>query len=155
MGRRGRTVGADGPQRYVVRVRIPSPWVKEVAAEFVERYTRIVADTVRELLGAEAAPQVWVEVHGVREGTLGLDGQVMGAEAIAQLFTGSWRESVRGRGPVPGPEPGTVHCPVCSMVVRLHDSAIILEHEGNLYGYCSKHCRRAHAEELGVPVPAA
>ncbi|MDT0301791.1 hypothetical protein [Streptomonospora wellingtoniae] len=148
------TVDADWPRRYAVRVRIPSPWVKEVAGEFVERYNRIVATTVRDVLGAGDEPQVWVEVHGVREGTLGLDGRVMGAEAISQLFTGTWRESVAGRGPVAGPEPGTVHCPVCSMVVTLDDSAITLEYAGDVYGYCSKHCRRAHAEELGVAVPA-
>ncbi|GAA4935027.1 hypothetical protein GCM10023224_14620 [Streptomonospora halophila] len=147
-------VGADWPQRYAVRVRLPSPWVKEAAGEFVERYNRIVANTVRNVRGPGAEPQVWVEVHGVREGTLGLDGQVMGSEAITRLFTGSWRESVEGRGPVPGPEPGTVHCPVCSMVVKLDGSAITLDHEGDVYGYCSKHCRKAHAEELGVPVPA-
>ncbi|MUL41408.1 hypothetical protein FZ103_09495 [Streptomonospora sp. PA3] len=149
-----RAVGADWPQRYVVRVRVPAPWVKPVAEEFVDRYTRITAATVREVLGEGADPQVWVEVHGVREGTLGLDGTVMGAEAIGELFTGAWRESVRGQGPVPGPEPGTVHCPVCSMVVSLGDAAITLEHEGDVYGYCSKHCRTAHAAELGVPVPA-
>ncbi|GAB3443037.1 hypothetical protein GCM10027570_10760 [Streptomonospora sediminis] len=149
-----RTVGADWPQRYVVRVRIPSPWVKEVAEEFIKRYHRIVARTVRESRGADTEPQIWVEVHGVREGSLGLDGQPMGSEAITRLFTGAWRESVDGSGPVPGPEPGTVHCPVCSMVVRLDESAITLDHGGDVYAYCAKHCRRAHAEELGVAVPA-
>ncbi|WP_106399776.1 hypothetical protein [Actinocorallia populi] len=149
-----RAVGVDWPRRYVVRARIPAPWVKQVAGELIERYDRIVAGTVREVLGLDAEPQVWVEVHGVREGALGLDGRAMGAEAIGRLFTGSWRESVRGEGPVPGPEPDTVHCPVCSMVVKLDDSAITLVHEGDVYGYCTKHCRRAHAAELGVPLPA-
>ncbi|QVQ50307.1 hypothetical protein J4H86_15265 [Spiractinospora alimapuensis] len=146
-----RTVSGHDNARYVARVSVPAPWVKPVREEMVQRFTRIIREAAREA-DADADPRIWVEIRGVRDGSWGMDGQTLSTPEIERLVTQRRREEVRGRVPVPGPRPATVHDPICDMVVELDDAAITLVHAGETYGYCTKACRARHAEELGAAI---
>ncbi|GAB3702356.1 hypothetical protein [Nocardiopsis oceani] len=143
-----RAVGRQNT-RYVARVSVPAPWVKQVREEVVQRFTRIILDAAKEA-APDDRPRIWVEVRGVRDGSWGMDGQTLSTPEIARLVTQRRRAEVRGRGPVPGPRLGTVHDPVCDMVVEMGEAAITLVHDGEVYGYCTKGCRKLHAQELGT-----
>ena len=77
----GRAVSPDEPPRYVVRVSVPSGWLREMSQEVISRVTRVLAsiDANPERLYDE--PVAWVHVHGIPDGGCGVFGQAMRSTA--------------------------------------------------------------------------
>lgn len=73
----GRTIGRDGPPRYVVRVSVPQGWLPEMSQEVISRITRILADADDDPDRVYNEPVAWVHVQGIPEGGCGVFGQVM------------------------------------------------------------------------------
>ncbi len=54
----------------------------------------------------------------------------------------------------PSANVGLVEDPICGMLVDPHLTAHWLEHDGTTWHYCNARCRRIHARQLGVDLPA-
>ncbi|MDA0567877.1 hypothetical protein LG943_26675 [Streptomonospora sp. S1-112] len=166
------------PPRYLVRITVPASWRKEMSGPVVEIVTGVLAETER-LAGRDPErvrrePHATVLVDGIGEGGIGVGGRVMGSMDLMEFVSRPYRDTTAAR-PAPGgapgeapeppggaapeesraapsPRPRTLVDPVCGMSVELDDSALTLVHDGVLYGFCHGLCRRAFAEEHGVPL---
>lgn len=90
-------------------------------------------------------------VDGISEGGIGIHGRAMGSLDLTELVSRPYRDGETAR-PAPAPPQGTLIDPICGMSVDLDGSALTLVHEGTLYGFWHGLCRRAFADEHGVPL---
>jgi phenylpyruvate tautomerase PptA (4-oxalocrotonate tautomerase family) len=76
----GRAIGAD-ERRYVVRVSVPSGWLREMRQEVISRVTRVLAsfDAIPDRVYDE--PVAWVYVEGIPDGSCGVFGKAMRSAA--------------------------------------------------------------------------
>lgn len=143
------------PPRYLVRVTVPASWRKEVSGPTVEIITGVLAETERsagrdpERVTRE--PHAVILVEGISEGGIGIHGKAMGSLDLMELVSRPYRGRATAR-PAPNPPQGKLIDPVCGMSVDLDESTLTLVHEGTLYGFCHGLCRRAFADEHGVPL---
>lgn len=145
------------PPRYLVRVSAPAAWRKEMSAHAIDRLTQALAETEAEA-GRDPGrlrtePHALVQVVGIAEGSLGLQGRPMGSLDLLQHLTAPHRDDIADM-PTDGLPPGTVIDPVCGMTVDLNTTDLTLEHDGTRYGFCNGQCRRIFADEHGVQVTA-
>ncbi|MBO8192038.1 hypothetical protein ITI46_10210 [Streptomyces oryzae] len=153
-GRAGRADPAD-PPRYLVRVTVPASWRKEVSTHMVRIITDVLAETERSAgrdpERVRREPHAVILVDGISEGSVGIHGRAMSSLDLTELVSREYRDATAGR-PAPSPSPHTLIDPVCGMSVELEDSTLTLVHEGVMYGFCHGLCRRAFADEHGLPL---
>ncbi|MBC9725894.1 YHS domain protein [Streptomyces sp. TRM68367] len=154
LGQRPAADPAD-PPRYLVRVTVPASWRREMCDYTVEIITGVLAETERaagrdpERMRRE--PHAVILVDGISEGGIGIHGRAMGSLDLTELVSRPYRDNATAR-PVPDSPQGGLIDPVCGMRVDLDDSTLTLVHDGVLYGFCHGLCRRAFADEHGVPL---
>ena len=153
----GQRPAADSvdPPRYLVRVTVPASWRKEISGPAVAIITGVLAETER---GAGRDPErvtrephAVILVEGISEGGIGIHGKAMGSLDLIELASRPYRRNATAR-PTPNTPQGKLIDPICGMSVDLQDSTLTLVHEGTLYGFCHGLCRRAFADEHGVPL---
>ncbi|WP_043613918.1 hypothetical protein [Nonomuraea candida] len=161
LGRRPAADPAD-PPRYLVRVTVPASWRKEMCEYAVTIVTDALAETERaagrdpERLRRE--PHAVVLLDGVAEGGIGFFGKVMSSMDLTEFVSRDYRD--REPDPVTrtraheqrAQEREQLIDPICGMGVELDDSTLTLVHNGTLYGFCHGLCRRAFADEHGLPL---
>jgi YHS domain-containing protein len=98
---------------------------------------------------------LWVNVVGIADGSIGMDGKPSTADEVVGHMTAEYRAQTDAGG-TESPElaEGVVIDPMCGMHVRLGLGAMTLEHDGRTMGFCASACRAAYAREHGLPVPA-
>ena len=132
-------VAADGVPRYVVRAHVPGPWRKSMAQSLVEHVTEAVAEIEDDPRRPYREPVVQVQVVGVAEGSLGVLGRSVDSDGIVELMNEPYREDYeQGRAVVD---------PLCGVYVVLDESAVTLERDGVLHGFCCAGCRDAFIEK--------
>lgn len=89
---------------------------------------------------------IWVNVIGVRDRSIGLDGRPSTADDVLMYMTEEHRASAAA---VDLPE-GIVADPICGMHVELGPDALTLDHDGEVVGFCSKGCRSSYARHHGL-----
>ncbi|WP_419992565.1 hypothetical protein [Streptomyces boninensis] len=146
---------AAAPPRYLVRVTVPAAWRKDMSGYAVETITEALAATER-AAGRDPdrvrrEPHATVLVDGVSEGGVGLMGRVMSTMDLTEFVSRPYRDATAA-DPAPSAPEGSLIDPICGMRVALDDSALTLVHDGVLYGFCHGLCRRAFADEHGVPL---
>jgi YHS domain-containing protein len=146
----GRPVDPAEPPRYVVRVSVPGSWRKDMSAEVISRFTRVLAEADADPQRLYQEPHVWVHVVGVPEGSCGAFGRAMRSTDIVKLITKPYREAPKGNFPIRERAPGTAIDPICGMAVPLTNTAITLELGGTTYAFCSPGCRAVFAEEQRI-----
>jgi YHS domain-containing protein len=153
----GQRLAADpaDPPRYLVRITVPASWRKEMSGPAVEIVTGVLAETERaagrDPERVRSEPHAVILVDGISEGGIGIHGRAMGSLDLMELVSRQYRDNAAAR-PAPNPPRGKLTDPVCGMSVDLDDSTLTLVHEGTLHGFCSGLCRRAFADEHGVPL---
>ncbi|RFU86066.1 YHS domain protein [Streptomyces triticagri] len=153
LGQRPTADPAD-PPRYLVRVTVPASWRKEMSGYTVEIVTSVLAETEqdagRDPERVRREPHAVILVDGITEGGVGIHGKAMGSMDLTELISRPYRDKAAVHPSKP-PQ-GTLIDPICGMSVVLDDSTLTLVHEGALYGFCHGLCRRAFADEHGVPL---
>ena len=136
----------DPAPRYLVRVTMPGAWhSKEMGAHLIPQVTRVLAEFDPEPERLYSEPRAWVQLIGLREGSLGAFGRPMSVTDITNLITKAYRES---DGPAAEAPPGMAIDPICGMSVEVAGAQITLEHEGTTYAFCSAVCKKVYAQEL-------
>src|SRR5690606_32165631 len=95
---------------------------------------------------------LWINLAGVVDGGIGLDGKQATADDVLAVLTEEFRAG-HDAGEVDLPD-GVVVDPMCGMRVKLDTTAITLAHDGATLGFCARGCRDAYARRQGIPVPA-
>ncbi|MBX6383435.1 MAG: hypothetical protein IRZ07_10760 [Microbispora sp.] len=133
----GKPFDASQDPCYVVNV-IVGLWGKEMSEHLVSRITA-------ELAEAEGRPEpnVVVNVISLPEGGYGMRGRVWRSPDFLALI-----EEAK-TGPVTGTPDGMIVDPVCGATVPLEE-AVILERDGQTYGFCCTHCRGHFVKRLNA-----
>jgi YHS domain-containing protein len=149
---RGWTTG-DGilpeqaPPPFIVTITVPEAWREEMSRHGIG----VVRAALRRLDNRRGISReggdVWINVIGVADGSIGLNGKVTTAAGVVNYMTEEYRATPRV--PVEVPD-GVVIDPICGMQVRLGPRAITLDHDGTTVGFCATGCRDAYAENEGL-----
>jgi YHS domain-containing protein len=134
-------IGAAIP--FVVTISVPEAWREEL--------TRHAMGAVRVALirhvppGLLADDTTWINVVGVMDGSIGMNGRPTTSTDIVRHLT-------QGIQPpeAAGLPDGVVIDPVCGMQVHLGRSAITLESDGRTIGFCATGCRRVYAQDHDI-----
>lgn len=139
-------VPADQLPPYGVTITVPDAWRREVSSHAIGavRTALLAHDPPREV--GRQGGDLWINVVGVRDGSIGLDGQVSTADDVVMYMTEEQR-SQADRAELPD---GVLADPICGMHVRLGPDAITLDHDGETLGFCSKGCRSAFVKHEGL-----
>lgn len=131
---------------------VPEAWRSEMSRTAIGAVRRGVRRLDRTHDWRRAAGSLWVNVVGILDGSIGMDGKPSTADEVVGQMT----EEFRARFDPDDADvaEGVVIDPMCGMHVRLGRDAIVLEHDGRTIGFCAAACRTAYAREHGLPVPA-
>lgn len=130
---------------------VPEAWRGEMSRTAIGVVRRGVHRLDRAHDWQRATGSLWVNVVGVLDGSIGMDGKAGTADDIVAHMTAEFR--ARFDPDDADVAEGVVIDPMCGMHVRLGPDAIVLEHDGRTVGFCAAACRTAYAREHGLPIP--
>lgn len=131
----GRPLDASQDPWYVVNVTV-GMWGREMSEHLISRITAELAQA-----GGEPEPRVMVNVISLAEGGYGLHGRAQRSPDVLRLIE---QAKTGPAGPI---QDGMIVDPVCGAAVPLED-AVVLEHDGQTYGFCCTHCRGHFLKQL-------
>lgn len=140
---------AQAPPPYLVTITVPEAWRDEMSRHGigVVRSALLRQDARRSL--TRDGGDVWINVVGIADGSIGLNGKPTTAAGVVNYMTEEYRAASRTTTDLPD---GVVIDPICGMRVRLGRDAITLDHDGTTVGFCAIGCRDAYAENEGIAV---
>jgi YHS domain-containing protein len=135
-----------------ITMTLPDLWRDEMARHVIGRLRRAVRRLDARHGWKRAPGDLWINIVGVADGSIGLDGKPATADDVVALMSEEYRAKAdAGELDLPA---GVVIDPMCGMRVRLRPDAITLEHAGTTLGFCARNCRDAYARREGIAVPA-
>lgn len=140
------------PPPLVITATVPEAWREEMSRPLSGAIRAGVRRLDRDHGWTRPGGHLWVNLVGIADGSIGLNGRPATADGLTSWMTEEFRAKHRA-GEVVLPD-GVVIDPMCGMQVTLGRDAITLEHDGEIMGFCAASCRRAYAKEHGLPVPA-
>jgi YHS domain-containing protein len=142
----------DAPPPFLVTITAPEAWREELSrtAIAVVRNALHAYDRKRGL--SRAGGDVWINVLGVADGSIGLNGKPTTATGVVAYMTEEFRASEQAE-PAEGLTEGVLIDPVCGMRVRLGPDAITLDRDGTTLGFCATGCRDVYLDNE-QPAPA-
>lgn len=142
----------DGPPQpdrappLIITFTVPEAWREDVS----RHSTGIMRAAVRRLDADRGWKReqghLWINVLGVPDGSIGLDGKASTADDVLAHMTEEFRAAQAAGTARPVPD-GKLVDPVCGMLVTPGRDAVILEHRGETVGFCSSGCRDHHVRE--------
>lgn len=136
----GRRIDASEQPRFVVRVSVPGGHLTDgMRAEMVTRITRVLAEHDDAPERFYDAPDAWVQIVEVADGSTGAFGQPLRTRDITAYVVSGDKPPVEQTGQ--RSPSATVVDPICGMTVEISPDALTLELDGVTYGFCSIACR--------------
>lgn len=131
---------------FHVTVTVPEAWREEMN----EHATGVIRGAIEQHDRAGGSTRtggdVWINVVGIDDGSIGLNGKPSTADDVVLYMTEEYRANA-SEDDLPD---GVVVDPICGMYVRLGPEAITLDHDGTVVGFCAQGCRSAYAREHGI-----
>jgi hypothetical protein len=141
----------DGqPPPFVVTVTLPEAWREEFSSHGISAIGAALEAFDTERGFVRPGGDVWVNVVGVADGSIGLNGSATDAIGVVNYMTEGYRAAAPA---VPASPDGVVLDPICGMRVALGPRAITLQHGEDILGFCSTGCRAAYADTHQLAVP--
>ena len=138
-----------------ITLTVPEAWRAEMSRTAIGAVRRGVHRLDRMHGWQRAEGDLWVNVVGINDGSIGMDGKASTADEVVGHMTAEFRAQTDARGADSSDLPeGILIDPMCGMHVRLGRGALTLEHDGRTMGFCAASCRAAYAREHGLPVTA-
>lgn len=132
----------DTATPYLVTITVPEAWRPEISSHAIAAVRAALADQDDRVGASRRGGDLWVNLIGVADGSIGLDGTATDATGVVSYMT----EDHHGMpAPTTDLPEGIVLDPICGMRVRLGPDAITLEHDGQTVGFCATGCRDAYA----------
>lgn len=133
--------GATVP--FVVTITVPEAWREELTRHAMGAVRAALA---RHVAGGVLADETtWINVVGVHEGSIGMNGRPTTSTDIVRHLT----QDARPPEATDLPD-GVVIDPVCGMRVHLGPHTVTLEHDGRILGFCATGCRNVYAADHGL-----
>lgn len=135
-------IGTGTAPPLIVTITVPEQWEDEVARHMIGTVRAAVrrVDSTRGWHRLDG--HLWVNVVGVRDGNIGLNGKSSTADDVLAHMTADYRTAHQAGQARPIPE-GMLVDPVCGMLVTPGKGAITIEHDGVTWGFCAAACRDA------------
>lgn len=130
----------DGPTPFAVTITVPEAWREEISRHAISAVRVALAQHVPGAVTDEG--NVWINVVGVADGSIGMNGKAAHSSDIVRLLT----KGLDIPEPIDLPV-GVVIDPVCGMQVHLGKGAITLQHNGRSLGFCATGCRDVYAND--------
>ncbi|WP_031465050.1 hypothetical protein [Sciscionella sediminilitoris] len=139
--------GAAPP--VLASITVPEAWRAETARHTMGAVRSAITGVDRVRGWTREGGDLWINVFGVAEGSIGLNGKAADADAVLAYMTEEFRALAESGelGPVPD---GKLLDPVCGMLVHHGKGTILLDHDGVTLGFCAQSCRDAYAREHGL-----
>lgn len=138
-----------------VTLTVPEAWRAEMSRTAMGAVRRGVRRLDRLHAWQRTEGDLWVNLVGITDGSIGMDGKSCTADEVVGQMTAEYRTQNDAAAAAGADLPeGVVIDPMCGMHVRLRPGALTLNHEGQTMGFCASACRAAYASEHGLPVPA-
>jgi len=135
-----------------VTLTVPEAWRPEMSRTAIGVVRRGVRRLDQSHNWQRVGGDLWVNVVGIVDGSIGMDGEPCTADEVVGHMTAEFRANNDTLGA--DLAQGVVIDPMCGMHVRLGPDSLTLEHDGRTLGFCASACRAAYAREHGLPVPA-
>ncbi|MFI5660916.1 hypothetical protein [Streptomyces sp. NPDC051684] len=135
-----------------VTLTVPEAWRAEMSRTTIGMVRRGVRRLDRSHGWQRPEGHLWINVVGIADGSIGMDGKAGTAHDVIGHMTAEFR--AQGDAANANLPEGMSVDPMCGMHVRLGRGAVTLEHEGRTLGFCAKSCRAAYARKHGLPVPS-
>ncbi|MEU5837663.1 hypothetical protein ABZ820_28865 [Streptomyces diacarni] len=135
-----------------VTLTVPEAWRAEMSRTTIGMVRRAVRRLDRSHGWQRPEGHLWINVVGIVDGSIGMDGKPGTADDVVGRMTAEYRAQADAAN-ADLPEGVTID-PMCGMRVRLGRGAFTLEHAGRTMGFCAKSCRAAYAREHGLSAPA-
>lgn len=152
----GWTIG-EGPWRLGttpplwITMTVPELWRAEMARYAIGWLRHSVRRLDQRRAWERSVGSVWINVTGIADGSIGLDGTPASADDVVSVMSEEFRARAdKGDDDLPD---GVVIDPMCGMTVKLGKGAITLEHQGVTMGFCAYNCRDAYARREKIPIP--
>lgn len=142
-------VSTDELAPYAVTVTVPDAWRHDISQHAIDTVTAALVAHDPPADRPRRAGHLWVNVVGVRNGSIGLDGMPCTADDVVLFMT----EEHRANPERPQLPDGVVADPICGMHVELGPDAITVDHDGEVVGFCSRGCRAAYVRSHRVSMP--
>lgn len=140
-----------GAPPLVITMTVAEAWREEAARHVIGWLRRAVKRLDHERGWERTGGDLWINVVGVADGSIGLNGKPVTSDDLLAYMTEEFRAAYdAGRVEVPD---GMVIDPMCGMRVKIGPRAITIEHDGELLGFCAESCRAGYARREGLPVP--
>lgn len=135
----------------LLTITVPEAWRAEISRHAISVLRAAVHRLDRVRGWKRRGGDLWVTVHGVPDGSIGLNGKASTADDVLAYMTEEFRAAQAAGHAQPIPA-GMLLDPICGMLVRPGRGSITLDHGGNTVGFCSLGCRDAYAGEHGLGV---
>lgn len=145
-------LAADAPPPFVVTATVPEAWREEMSRTWTGAVRAVITRYDAAHGYRRHGGDVWVNVVGVADGSIGLNAKASTADDVLLYMTEEFR--TRHEEVINTPDGGLID-PICGMHVHTGPNAILLEHDGTTVGFCSRGCRSAWARQHGIEVPAS
>lgn len=129
-----------------ITMTVPERWQDETARHVIGWLRRAVRRLDARHGWERSVGDLWINLTGVADGSIGLDGRPATADDVLATMTAEFRARADA-GEIDLPE-GVVIDPICGMTVRLGKGAITVEEDGVTVGFCAQACREAYVREL-------
>lgn len=137
-------VRQEGPSPLVVTITVPEVWREELSRHAI---SAVRAALLRHApgIGLHEQAAVWINVVGVHDGSIGMNGKRASSTDIVRFLT-------HGITPpdATGLPEGLLIDPVCGMQVRLGKNTITIDHDGKTLAFCATGCRKVYAEDHNI-----
>lgn len=136
-----------------VRVTLPGGHLSDaMRGELIGRIGSVLADRSGDGQPASTRPEPWIQIVEIPDGAIGGWGRIVSTdEIVGYVMTGRPPEALGEANATSAPATvRTVTDPICGMSVVLSDDALMLEHNGEVLGFCSPSCRILFASQVGA-----
>lgn len=138
------------PPPFLITITIPEAWREEFSSGGISAIRAAIAKFDAQRGFMRAATDLWINVVGIADGSIGFNGSAMDAIGVVNYMTDQYRATAPEDPTLPD---GVVIDPNCGMHVRLGPRAITLQHGAKVLGFCSTGCRAAYADQHQLTVP--
>ncbi|WP_433281633.1 hypothetical protein ACQPZA_15330 [Pseudonocardia xinjiangensis] len=140
-------VPAHAPPPYIVTITVPEAWREEMSRYAIGVVRAALRRRDNQHGVSREGGDVWVNVVGIADGSIGLNGKATTAAGVLNYMTEEYRAAAPAQTDLPD---GVVVDPICGMQVRLGPKAITLDHNGTTIGFCATGCRDAYTQNEGL-----
>jgi len=138
----------DTPPPLWITMTVPDLWREEMARHVVGVLRGTVRRLDRRHGWQRSVGDLWINLVGVADGCIGLDGKPTTADGVVAMMSEEFRAKADADD-LDLPD-GVVIDPMCGMRVKLGPGAITLERDGRTMAFCARSCRDAYVRQEAI-----